>query len=762
MAEQYIQKTGTNEKKVLTSSGFKNLQDAADNGWSPVAAPVIPASDVPPVTAPISTSELSAPPALPQAQENQSLWTKIDTSYGEAMKATGGKAVANRQFISALAKYTGKPVNSSLVGTSLSDTAAFYGVGDRFSYLSAGSVPENNVPQAPVEIDVYMDSLKGELDKAQSPYLQEINENNKKALEIKEEMDKIKAKMDINKIYETGAAAELKKGFYEGKDKIEGEIIPMSAINARLSNLQTSINESLDKMNIESMLKDATNVYKYNQKAIEYNLYSGKMEAAQKMVQQTAQDFYNFQNLRLQYLEREDRISARDAEALRQEAAREFERMTGGYVQLKDPVQIREYKLKFGEDRVWTNPVDGKTYLLPDDAGVVKTIEVNGRVLGLDKSGNVVKDYGGTDALKWGVIGTDDTGNSQYGFIDTGSGKVIPYQQGVSTPNIGEKGGECGDYLHSAMIGTPKFGDTWQSKQAAMNMSPEELKTNPQVGDIVAFKTNLPYGHVAVITNISQDGQITLAESNRNLDQKIGTSILDLNNPNILGAYRGAILKGNSSTNQFSSAAKAYAKDILAGKIGIENVPGEKMKNETMLAKTELEKTEKPLADKLIAEGLQNKINDFDDVINNQVDGMEAAVGVYWFGRWTPFEIDKAERQNFIASVEQLIQQETIDKLIQSKAAGATYGALSDGEREMLSKAASKIGSWRIFDENKDENKKVLGYEIDEVSMKKELKTIRDLAQKAEDRILGDSVILPPGQISDESAYYEYLKTINQ
>lgn len=205
-----------------------------------------------------------------------------------------------------------------------------------------------------------------------------------------------------------------------------------------------------------------------------------------------------------------------------------------------------------------------------------------------------------------------------------------------------------------------------------------------------------------------------------------------------------------SSPTGFSDTAMAYAKDILAGRIKLENIPGEKMKNEVTLAKAELEKTEKPLADKLLAEGLDDKIAGLNSAINSQ--GMKGTVGAYGLARWTPFTPDKSERQNFIATVEQLISQETIDKLIQSKAAGATYGALSDGEREMLSKAASKIGTWRI----PDKNGKVIGYEISESLMKKELETIRDLAQKAKDRILGDSVITPPDQLSDDEAWNLY------
>lgn len=313
----------------------------------------------------------------------------------------------------------------------------------------------------------------------------------------------------------------------------------------------------------------------------------------------------------------------------------------------------------------------------------------------------------------------------------------------------GTIGGQCGDYVHKIVDNVPALGDLYEEKMAKANVSTNQW----QIGDVLIQKTRMPYGHVSVVTGVNGN-QVTITESNWNLDEKVGTRTLTMGDPSVSGVYRGGTLK-NISTG-FSETAMNYAKDILAGRMKLENVPGEKMKNEVIRAKAELEKTEKPLADKLMAESLDDKINLLDEAINSS--GMKGVVGPYAIARWTPFSPDKSERQNFIASVEQLIQQETIDKLIQSKAAGATYGALSDGEREMLAKAASKIGTWRIL----DKTGKVTGYEISEDLMKKELETIKDLAQKAKDRILGDSVIVPPGQMSEDDAYKEYLNIKNQ
>lgn len=83
------------------------------------------------------------------------------------------------------------------------------------------------------------------------------------------------------------------------------------------------------------------------------------------------------------------------------------------------------------------------------------------------------------------------------------------------------------------------------------------------------------------------------------------------------------------------------------------------------------------------------------------------------------------QKQAFVAGVEQMTQQLTLDKLIQAKQSGATFGALSDGERGLLSASASKIGTWAI----KDDKGNVLGYNANEADFKKELDSINNFAK---------------------------------
>ncbi len=82
-------------------------------------------------------------------------------------------------------------------------------------------------------------------------------------------------------------------------------------------------------------------------------------------------------------------------------------------------------------------------------------------------------------------------------------------------------------------------------------------------------------------------------------------------------------------------------------------------------------------------------------------------------------------KQNFIASVEQMRSQLNLNALIDAKAKGATFGALSDQELQVLASTATKIGTWAM----KDKDGKVTGYNASEKDFKQELDKINNFAK---------------------------------
>ena len=129
-----------------------------------------------------------------------------------------------------------------------------------------------------------------------------------------------------------------------------------------------------------------------------------------------------------------------------------------------------------------------------------------------------------------------------------------------------------------------------------------------------------------------------------------------------------------------------------------------------------------------VLETLTSTVNLIDGIKTS--GGMSGAVGVYGVSRWTPFTVDKAEQKDFIASVSQLADQKTIETLLSLKQAGGTLGALSEGEREMLKNASTKINNWAIREDGKPDGK-VIGYEIDEKSFSDELGKLRKATNSA-------------------------------
>jgi len=83
--------------------------------------------------------------------------------------------------------------------------------------------------------------------------------------------------------------------------------------------------------------------------------------------------------------------------------------------------------------------------------------------------------------------------------------------------------------------------------------------------------------------------------------------------------------------------------------------------------------------------------------------------------------------QEFAGGVHKLVSGLTLDSLIQAKAQGATFGALSDSELNILANSASTINDWEI-------KKNGVGtgvWNVSETAFKKELDNIKNLTNRA-------------------------------
>jgi hypothetical protein len=136
-------------------------------------------------------------------------------------------------------------------------------------------------------------------------------------------------------------------------------------------------------------------------------------------------------------------------------------------------------------------------------------------------------------------------------------------------------------------------------------------------------------------------------------------------------------------------------------------------------------------------------------------------VGQLSVGALTPEDVLSSvsgSGQQFAGAVHKLTGGLTLQTLIDAKARGATFGALSEGELKILSDSATALNDWEI----KDDNGKGTGFwDIDEGSFKKEMDTIKELTQRAlflsqgsvfspDEQAIFDSI----NQATDPASYY--------
>jgi len=105
--------------------------------------------------------------------------------------------------------------------------------------------------------------------------------------------------------------------------------------------------------------------------------------------------------------------------------------------------------------------------------------------------------------------------------------------------------------------------------------------------------------------------------------------------------------------------------------------------------------------------------------------GLNSAVGPNYMARFSAVNQLTGVKSNFIAGVEQMRSNLNLQALIDAKAKGATFGALSDQELQVLASTATKIGTWAI----KDKGGNITGYNVDEKSFRKELDKINNFAK---------------------------------
>lgn len=274
----------------------------------------------------------------------------------------------------------------------------------------------------------------------------------------------------------------------------------------------------------------------------------------------------------------------------------------------------------------------------------------------------------------------------------------------------GSVGGQCGsfvnNYLQNLGIGRI-FSDPIHAKKSAVNSS------TPSLGSVAVIDwTNNPnvseaqrkYGHVGVVIGINKDGSVILKQSNKNGEEKVFTStyradqIYGYFDPTISKEQATASMAGGISTSYDGSIVDFLQKDhskfnstqwkaLEKAGYSVSSYLAQKQAYQASIAK-EITDTEKTLLEDLY--GMQRV-----GKRSYRLSGIGANIP------WT-------EMANFNNYYNNFKSNTTLKNLIDAKAKGATFGALSDNELKFLENAASRLNKSVSKDEFDRELRKII------------------------------------------------------
>lgn len=192
----------------------------------------------------------------------------------------------------------------------------------------------------------------------------------------------------------------------------------------------------------------------------------------------------------------------------------------------------------------------------------------------------------------------------------------------------------------------------------------------------------------------------------------------------ILSNYYSRGGKAGSVATSIGNATTMEELLAVGGKYTMSALESQQLEN-ARLQGEKLRKEATPLSGSFQQAQIQQNVQNISNLVESPY--IRTAVGPTILGRFVGRGLDvlTGQRQNYVAGVEQLRSQLTVDSLISAKERGATFGALSEGELGILSASASKLGTWAI----KDKSGNVTGYRTNESDFRKELDKINNFAK---------------------------------
>lgn len=496
--------------------------------------------------------------------------------------------------------------------------------------------------------------------------------------------------------------------------------------------LNSQIAGQLNELSREQKLDTMILQNNYNNALVEQQIAQGNYDRAREIVKEISDDYFDNLQLQLDSLKFKNQIEDKEYDRMR--ADLEYERQLGleGYTHIKSPEGLKGLT----EDKIFRDPVSGKIYIKPEPK-VAQIIDINGRKVGLDENGNKIRDYGSslTPEQQLEIQGA--------GYTIDANGNLVPNNGGLLNIDISQ--------LPTDVIsGTPSWAQVLIAEKAKETGVPASLISavinqesgfNPNASNVSDKERSYGLGQI----NLNAHPEITkeqatdpgfainfVANRLKNMINKYGLyeGVQAYNTPGAIGSeqlirYANNILSmagidtttsvTNSTINQ---SAQNWADLINKGEAKITDVPADE-RTEVANAIALTPKPQDQELDLIAKEKAQ-----IASTLKSH-NGLNNAVGTIALGRKAPFQW--GQKADFIASVEQLVSDLSLESLIDAKSRGATFGALSDTEMRMLASAATKIGTWR----QRDKDGNVTGYKASESAFKDELDNISKIFLRA-------------------------------
>ena len=225
-----------------------------------------------------------------------------------------------------------------------------------------------------------------------------------------------------------------------------------------------------------------------------------------------------------------------------------------------------------------------------------------------------------------------------------------------------------------------------------------------------------------------QDGVNAVAE---NLQKRVNALIPKLPKSNQSGGQTTAPKEVSANAKSWVDSWDKWTMDLetILTKIGSskESAP---LKNEVMqYVASRWGVAYRPPTDSNVVQ-LQKKVAELDELIAND----EQMENVSWKWQMSPWDNLTSKKQDYLSRVDNILQWNVLQKLIDAKAAWATFGALSNEELKMLQSVSSPLMGRALKD-----NDKVTWYDISSPEMKRQLQLLRDGYAASIDKMTGAS-----------------------